>query len=109
MRRRRLVVRNRTVLDGQNERSLDLIANVANNPVIPNPIRPQPTKLMTQRLTEAARVFLRRNPGIHVVENFPLHSPVNRPQVLFNPRVVFNRPGQGYYATDQRLCRVEDR
>jgi hypothetical protein len=29
------------------------------------------------RLPEAARVFVRGNAAVHVVENFPLHCPVN--------------------------------
>jgi hypothetical protein len=87
-----LIVSSGTVLDGQNEHHAVLFPNVANSPVIANPITPQPTKLMTQGLPEAARFFFRGNPGVHVVENFPLHFPVNDLQVFFNPCVVFNRP-----------------
>jgi hypothetical protein len=68
-----LIVSSGTVLDGQNEHHAGLFPNVANNPVIANPITPQPAKLMTQGLPEAARVFVRGNPGVHLVENFPLH------------------------------------
>lgn len=95
-----LIVSSGTVLDDQNEHHTALFPNVANNPVIANPLTPQPAKLMTQGLPEAARVFVRGNPGVHVVENFPLHCPVNGLQVFFNPWVVFNRPSQGFCATD---------
>ena len=65
------------MFDGQNEHNLSLLSNVANNPVIANAIAPQPAKLMTQGLPEAARVFDGGNAGIHVVENFPLYYPVS--------------------------------
>ena len=88
------------MLDGQNKHEVRLFPNVANNPIIANAVTPQPAKLMTQGLPEAARVFVRGNAGIHVVENFPLHCPVNGLEVFFNPWVVFNRPSQDFYATD---------
>jgi hypothetical protein len=72
-----LIVNGGTVLDGQNKHHAGLFPNVANNPVIAQPITPQPAKLMTQGLPEAARVFIRGNAGVHVVENFPLHCPIN--------------------------------
>ena len=53
---------------------------------------------MTQGLSKAARVFFRGNAAVHIVENFPLHGPVNGLQVFLNPWVVFNRPDQGFYA-----------
>jgi hypothetical protein len=80
-----LIVSGGTVLDGQNEHKAGLFPNVANNPVVANPITSQPAKLVTQGLPEAVRVFVRGNPGIHEVENFPLHCPVKGLQVFFNP------------------------
>jgi hypothetical protein len=50
---------------------------------------------MAQSLTEAARVFVRSNAAVHVVEKFPLHRAVYALQVFFNPWVVFNCPSQG--------------
>ena len=87
------------MLDGENKHHASLFPNVTDNPVIPNAVAPQPAKLMAQGPPETARVFLRRNARVHVVENFPLHRAVNRPQVSFSPRVVFNRPSQGFCAT----------
>jgi hypothetical protein len=52
---------------------------------------------MTQGFSEAARVFLRGDAAVHVVENFPLHGPINGLQVFLNPWVVFNCPSQGFY------------
>lgn len=95
-----LIVNGGTVLDGQHKYHAGLFPNVANDSVIANTITPQPSKLMTQGFSEAARVFIRGDASIHVVENFPLHCPVNGPEVLFDPRVVINRPGQGFCATD---------
>ena len=95
-----LIVSSGTVVDGQNKHHAGLFPNVANNSVIANAITPQPAKFMTQGLPEAAGVFVGCNAGVHVVKNFPLHGAVNRLQVFLNPRVVFNRPDQGFRATD---------
>jgi hypothetical protein len=78
------------VFDGQNKHEAGLVPNVANNPVIANTITPQPAKIMTQGLPEAARVFVCGNAGIHVVKNFSLDCPVNGLEVFFNPWVVLD-------------------
>jgi hypothetical protein len=75
-RRGPLVVSNGTVLDGQNKHHASLFPDLADNPIIANAITPQAAELMAQGLPEAARVFLRGNAGVHVVDNFPLHCPV---------------------------------
>ena len=88
------------MFNAQNKHQTGLFPNVADNPVIAKTITPQPAKLMAQGLPKAARVFVRGNAGIHVVENFPLRRPVNGFQVFFDPWVVVNPPSQGSYAAD---------
>ena len=90
------------MLDAQNKYRAGLVPNLADDPVIPNAVTPQPALVMTQRLAEASRVFLRGNASVHVFEDFFLHGPVNGLQVFLNPWVVLNCPDQGACVTGWR-------
>lgn len=90
------------MFDAQDKHRAGLVPNLAEYPVIPNAVAPQPALVMAQRLAEASRVFLRGNAGVHVVEDFPLHGPVNGLQVFLHPWVVLNCPDQGSCVTGWR-------
>ena len=89
------IVGNGAVLDVQDEHGGAGIPNLANNPIIPHPITPQPTLVMTQGFTEAPGVFRRGKMVIRVIEDFFLYSTIKGFQIFLHPWVVFNDPGQG--------------
>jgi hypothetical protein len=70
------LVSNGAVLDRQHEDDAGLLPNFANDAIVPNAVTPEATVFMAQSLTEAARVFVRSNATVHVVEKFPLHCAI---------------------------------
>ena len=90
------------VLHVDNEHATTGVSNVADNPVIPHPVAPEAALIVAQRFTEAPRIVIRGDAVIHIVEYFLLNAPIQALQVFLNPRVIFNYPGQVFYAVGRR-------
>ena len=55
---------------------------------------------MAQRFTKSLGIAGGSDPRLHVVEDLFLDALVETAQIPFDPRIVFNRPGQGSFAVD---------
>ena len=62
--------------------------------VVAHPVSPEPLLITRKRLPAHARIFETGNLLLHVVEDLPLPSPVELPQLALSRRSDVNRPGQ---------------
>ena len=74
--------------------------NFADDPVIPDSVTPEALLGVAQRFAKGLGIVGGRDPRLHIVEDLFLDAPVETAQIPFDPRIVFNRPGQGSFAVD---------
>lgn len=55
---------------------------------------------MAQRFAKALGIGGGSNPRLRVVEDLFLDALVETAQIPFDPRIIFNCPGQGFFAVD---------
>ena len=79
---------------GHHEHHQPLFLKLADDAVIPHPIPPQSKPAGSKGFTEIARVWGRRDPRVHIIEDFPLDRAVELLEILQGSRIVFNTPGQ---------------
>ena len=83
---------------GHHEHHQPLFLKLADNAVIPHPVPPQSKLAGAESFTEIARVCSRRDPRVHIIEDFPLDRAVELLEILQGSAIVFNAPGQVVFA-----------
>ena len=76
------------------------LLNFADDSVIPDSVTPEALLGVAQRFAKALGIVGGRDPRLHIVEDLFLDALVETAQIPFDPRIVFNRPGQGSFAVD---------
>ena len=76
------------------------LLNFTDDSVIPDSVSPEPLPGVAQRFTKALGIAGGPNPRLHVVEDLFLDALGETAQILLDPRIVFNCPGQGSFAFD---------
>ena len=66
-----------------------LLLQLTDDAVVPQPIPPQPKLASSKGFAEIVRVFGRRDPIVHVIDDFPLDRPVEPLEILQRARIVF--------------------
>ncbi len=89
-----IVVNRASMTRGHHEHYQPVLLQLADDTIIAYPIPPQSKLTGSKRFAEIARVRGRRNPRIHVIEDFPLDGAVELFEVLQGSMIVFNGPSQ---------------
>jgi len=79
---------------GHHQHHQPALLQLADDAIIAHPIPPQSKLAGSKRLAEITRVFSRRDPRIHVIEDFPLDRAVELLEILQGSMIVFNGPSQ---------------
>jgi hypothetical protein len=88
---------------GDDENYQAVCLNFANDSVIAEPVSPETFLAVAQCLSKALGIAGTGNPRLHVIEDLSLDAFIESAQIPFDPRIVFNYPGQGSFAVDSSL------
>lgn len=69
---RQLLVNVFAMADGHDQHQQLLVFDLAQNPVIADPVTPQPGQVCFESLSEAARIGVARNPFVEIADDVPL-------------------------------------
>ena len=83
---------------GHHEHHQTILLELADDAIIAHPIPPQSKLAGSKRFAEPSRVLGRRDPRIHVIEDFLLNGAVELLEILQSSIIVFNGPSQVFSA-----------